>query len=95
MTSPITNQEPIKKEPSKIEEPKPKKKDLHGIRQWSDKKSRLKCRQFESIDVARDTDHTYPSILWRTTCVKSKAPIAQLITKLIEGEQHLYQIQKS
>lgn len=74
---------------------KPKKKDLDGVREWSDKKGSLKCRQFQSTNLGRDTNSSYPSVFWRTTCLKSNAPIAQLITKLIEGERHLYQVQKA
>lgn len=74
---------------------KPKKKDLDGVREWSDKKGSLKCRQFESVDIERDTTSTYPSVTWRTTCVKSSSPPARLISKLIEGERHLYQVQKA
>ncbi len=70
-------------------------KDVDGVRQWSDKKGSLKCRQFESVDIARDVSATYPSVTWRTTCLRGNAPAARLITKLIEGERHLYQVQKA
>jgi hypothetical protein len=70
-------------------------KNLDELREWSDKKGKLKCGNFESIDLARNTEDTYPSIFWRTTCLKNNAPGARLITKLIEGERHLYQVQKA
>lgn len=74
---------------------KPKKKDLDGVREWSDRKGSLKCLQFESVDLGRDAASQYPSVYWRTTCLKSGSPGARLITKLIEGEKHLYQVQKA
>ncbi len=70
-------------------------KNLAELREWSDKKGKLKCGKFESIDLAHNPEGSYPSIFWRTTCIKSNAPAAQLITKLIEGERHLYQVQKA
>jgi len=70
-------------------------KNLDELREWSDAKGKLKCRSFESVDLARNAEGSYPSIFWRTTCLKKNAPGARLVTKLIEGERHLYQVQKA
>jgi len=68
--------------------------DLDHMRNRYDTPGRTYCDEFKSIDLPGVINQNYDAMLWRTECIKSRAPEARIIHLTIKGKRHIYHIQK-
>ena len=68
--------------------------DLDHMRERYDYPGRRSCDSFDSIDMKSAVTTPYPMMLWHTTCLKTRDPEARIIHLIVEGERHIYHVQK-
>ena len=68
--------------------------DLNHMRNRYDTPGQKFCGSFESTDLPDIANQNYPSLFWRTTCLKKNDPEARIIHLVIRGKNHIYHVQK-